>query len=668
MPGLSRSDGDGLRRDRGGDDLGSRERRGREGSVDNRRKGDKGSNREGGKDRRGEREQRVVREVSGSRKDHKSGEKTKSDQAVNSGKLRSERGNDSRDRRSSNKGSGNDDSGLGYGGSYGGAYRGDDPWYAGYEDPNYPQHSPVFGRGGGGGWYHGGVGFGRGRGNANSTPVGSKWYKHEEGGFGRRNGGYRGGMSRFRGRTPNYRGNYTAGYGEGPSNHKDRNDGYVAGSTGQKGDSEGSGTANEILARRINELEQQLKGGTPKDKTLTELKDVNAKNLNLKGKVESLAKELSACKAELAEFTELQEVVNFFKKTVACENNGLDEILMNCSARVKKHMKVVIDDKLEKLDLQSCLKIVMSRMESHNIWAEILYLIKKMDSEDLRKELIYELGGSMAEKKDAKPDDSGPSCTDTEDDNFDLLKPKTLMFDQKVDENCLDKAPKVSVLADSDRERIKGRKKQAKEILKLKQKEALEEQAASDMATGDDTIIASYDELIHKVKLVGRAVLNDSSPIIKKRKASSKDGTGGKGSNLKKAKLGSDNIKTYSLGGVCIQTEGPCLFKMIDLINNAQEEGAKILDDATGDLVKKMPCGFYPNCVNALGKESIVIGGVIIQPPGHKRIDKLVYLCGDHKVDMLEVGVSEVNIKESGNAEVDPINVVEDAGRMLFNG
>jgi hypothetical protein len=51
---------------------------------------------------------------------------------------------------------------------------------------------------------------------------------------------------------------------------------------------------------------------------------------------------------------------------------------------------------------------------------------------------------------------------------------------------------------------------------------------------------------------------------------------------------------------------------------------------------------------------------VIIQPPGHKRIDKLVYLCGDHKVDMLEVGVSEVNIKESGNAEVDPNNVGED--------
>jgi hypothetical protein len=31
---------------------------------------------------------------------------------------------------------------------------------------------------------------------------------------------------------------------------------------------------------------------------------------------------------------------------------------------------------------------------------------------------------------------------------------------------------------------------------------------------------------------------------------------------------------------------------MIDLINNAQEEGAKVLDDATGDRVKKVPCGF----------------------------------------------------------------------------
>ena len=80
---------------------------------------------------------------------------------------------------------------------------------------------------------------------------------------------------------------------------------------------------------------------------------------------------------ELGGYSELQEVVSFFKKTVDCQTNDAEEILNNSSERVKKHMKVIIDNKLGKEDLQSCLKIVMLRMESHNIWAEILHMIRK---------------------------------------------------------------------------------------------------------------------------------------------------------------------------------------------------------------------------------------------------------------------------------------------------
>ena len=88
---------------------------------------------------------------------------------------------------------------------------------------------------------------------------------------------------------------------------------------------------------------------------------------------------------------------------------------------------------------------------------------------------------------------------------------------------------------------------------------------------------------------------------------------------------------------------------MIDLINNAQGGGAKILDAGTGNLVKKVPCGFYPNCANTLEKDSIVTGGVVIQPPDHKRIDKLVYLCGEHKED--EVKEKEVVVDIQGDID-----------------
>ena len=104
---------------------------------------------------------------------------------------------------------------------------------------------------------------------------------------------------------------------------------------------------------------------------------------------------------------------------------------------------------------------------------------------------------------------------------------------------------------------------------------------------------------------------------------------------------------------------------MIDIINNAQQKGAKILDDATGNLVKKVPCGFYPSCVNALEKDGFVIGGLVIQPPGHKRINKLVYLCEDHKVDMQEPMVEERNTKESIADVVDKENDVDDSDCSL---
>ena len=267
-------------------------------------------------------------------------------------------------------------------------------------------------------------------------------------------------------------------------------------------------------------------------------------------------------------------------------------------------------------------------------------MIRKLGSEELRKELIQELGGTLGVKKETEADDSAPSSTDTEDEASDLLKPKALVFEQKDADKSLDKAPMLPRLAESDRVRMQEQKKKAKEILREKQIEAFEEQAATDMATGDDTMIACYNELVHK--LVGGTIINDGSPIIKKRKASSRAGR--KSSILKKAKDDED-IKTYSLGGVVVQTEGPSSFKMIDIINNAQQKGAKILDDATGNLVKKVPCGFYPSCVNVLKKDGLVIGGLVIQPPGHKRINKLVYLCENHKVDMQESMVEDRNTR-----------------------
>ena len=96
------------------------------------------------------------------------------------------------------------------------------------------------------------------------------------------------------------------------------------------------------------------------------------------------------------------------------------------------------------------------------------------------------------------------------------------------------------------------------------------------------------------------------------------------------------------MGGLCITRDGEDLLSMRELLQNAVGEGVKILDSSTGDLMKKIPCGFYPICTSTLGKESMVICGKLTRPKDHTRFGKLVYVCSDHQPDGKDMGVTEM--------------------------
>ena len=98
-------------------------------------------------------------------------------------------------------------------------------------------------------------------------------------------------------------------------------------------------------------------------------------------------------------------------------------------------------------------------------------------------------------------------------------------------------------------------------------------------------------------------------------------------------KIEAVKCKTYSLGGLCIRREDDETYALSDLFPKTRGEGGRILDNETGELVKKIPCGFYPSCPSTFTKDSRVIGGTLIKPEGHRRIDKLVYICADHQAD-----------------------------------
>ena len=66
----------------------------------------------------------------------------------------------------------------------------------------------------------------------------------------------------------------------------------------------------------------------------------------------------------------------------------------------------------------------------------------------------------------------------------------------------------------------------------------------------------------------------------------------------------------------------------------------KFWTNQLGGLIKKVPCGFYPACAKALDADDTVIGGKIVLPVEHRRWDKQVFVCLDHKEDSTS-GVTE---------------------------
>ena len=353
-----------------------------------------------------------------------------------------------------------------------------------------------------------------------------------------------------------------------------------------------------------------------------------------------MKKEVADRDAKLSEVALLDNVIENFKRVKECESFSLEEILEKSSNRVKKHLKIIIENKLEKEDLQSSLKIILHRLDGDSIWGEIINMISKLDNKELVEKIITELGGGIEKPVHSMSEsDSAPSSSETEDNDDTKLEPKRIDFQKVVDDD-----PKKQTATELDsvaKKKIKDKKVKAIETRQSKLKEALEDQAAIIMETGDDTLFNCYDDIIEQQQNIIKTLTDapttapveegGASPIIRKNKP-----TGGaprKNKKVKKLKIEAVKCKTYSLGGLSIRRVDDKTFALSDLFPKTRGEGGRILDNETGELVKKIPCGFYPSCPSTFTKDSRVIGGTLIKPEGHRRIDKLVYICADHQAD-----------------------------------
>ena len=162
----------------------------------------------------------------------------------------------------------------------------------------------------------------------------------------------------------------------------------------------------------------------------------------------------------------------------------------------------------------------------------------------------------------------------------------------------------------------------------LLNQEIAEVQATVEMESGDKSINYCFDDLLFTFTNVHPGKADESSPIIKKKAKAVLC------PKAKKAKM--DSVKVFELGGISIRSSNGEVFSMKNMIQKAEEGGNRMLDQLTGDLIKKIPCGFYPTCNKGLDKNARVMGGVLFEPKGHKKENKVVYICEDHESNLME--------------------------------
>ena len=96
----------------------------------------------------------------------------------------------------------------------------------------------------------------------------------------------------------------------------------------------------------------------------------------------------------MEELLQLKHFAEEFKMSNETKVEELGDVLSRCSPRVKKHMKIIIDDKMSTEDLKDALKIILLKLDDDIAWPEILHTIKKVKGSEIFEKILGGLGGN----------------------------------------------------------------------------------------------------------------------------------------------------------------------------------------------------------------------------------------------------------------------------------
>ena len=348
---------------------------------------------------------------------------------------------------------------------------------------------------------------------------------------------------------------------------------------------------------------------------------------------------------EMVQLKENKAIMDNIKTSKVDDIKNIDAVTGNCSKRVLKHLKIIIDNKMNQDDLRSSLKLVLLRMDDGLIWEEIIGLVKRIDSPQIVANIIEELRGCPRSDaiEEVNASDSAPEETESDEEDSPTeskLEPRKIDFDDTNIKSPEKKGIKKPVLDTSMKKKVVKKLENAKNLKRKRIVEVLEEQAKIAMEDGDQSLNQGYNEIVSKLT-GGPETDGQPSPIIRTKKAP----------KIKKTKKLKINVhKTFSMDDLTIMVEDDSLYSMKDLILEAEDDGSGILDKNTVELTKKMPCGFYPCCLNDIGKEQEVFGGVLVKPKGHRRAEKFTYFCKTHAADPMDTNKADTADAEGGKA------------------
>ena len=505
--------------------------------------------------------------------------------------------------------------------------------------------------------------------------------------------------------TPSYggssRGNFNSYRGSGVYN-RGQSGGYnnstpVSGRIPRPVIQNSGGKANDFLANRCIALEKQ---NAALEKEMDEMKANQPKGNTGKENLE-LQRKLDVANTKLVQANDKNQKLESNKY----KHNGFErneaKLLQISSEKVKKCIKPLMKEGVDVKDIKHGLQLLFSKLDGKPAWEEIIRMVRSVGVRKNIEGLVKGLRKFLKESSESESEgevESSPDMfagSDEERERPVVSVEKTaepisdVSEEEPVDKKVKkkDSKPKgatnakaaakspVAKPGKSPKAGTSGTSKFAEKRKSAFNKRAEISKKKQDIENGielnddeEENLDTAYNGIVLK---------RDGSPNISAKKGAPnapkkiKIRAGKPGNKVKDVKKRSlvtgykneDNTVyvKYSMQDVVIRSVLGKLYSIKDM----KADGNRILDKNASDLAAIFKCGFWPQCGGTVGRaDSMVRGGMVIEPYSHKYYNQFVYICAEHGDHQAVLEDNDEGDSDAMSIELKKADLCEDSSDM----